>query len=186
MKRSGFQKQSLDEIKAKQEEKREKARVAKKTSPRGQNEPHKRRKKTDRRKLEEKLWEECKRITRKRFQNPDGSWTCYTTGATLTNPRDVHTGHGKPKGALPLRFKYDIRNLRPQSYHANINLGGMTDIFLAKLEQEPEGLMFLNEACYFDEKDYCWKIRQDIPSQGGIEATNFIENLLKQYKTMYL
>lgn len=148
--------------------------------------PQKRRKKTDRKKLEEKLWEECKRITRKRFQNPDGSWTCYTTGAILTNLRDVHTGHGKPKGALPLRFKYDIRNLRPQSYHANINLGGMTDVFLAKLEQEPEGFAFLQEACYFDENDYCWKIRQDIPSLGGIEATIFIENLLKQYKTMYL
>lgn len=187
MRRSGFRKQSLEEIQAKQAKKRERSLAKSKNTPqKPQNAPRTRQKRTDRKRIEIALWEECKRITRKRFQNEDGSWTCYTSGARLTNPRDVQTGHGKAKGALPLRFKYDIRNLRPQSYHANINLGGMSDIFIAKLEQEPEGLMFLQEACYFDEDDYCWKIRQDIPSMGGKDATIFLENLLKQYKTMYL
>lgn len=131
--------------------------------------------------LKEKLWLECKRITRKRFPN-----ICYTCGATGLEKHNWQTGHGKAKGALPLRFKFDIRNLRPQCYHCNHEGNGMTDIFIAKLEQEPEGFAFLEEACYFDEIIGQWRIRQDIPSLGGIEATIFIENLLKQYKTMYL
>lgn len=140
----------------------------------------KRRKKTPRQKAEEKLWELCKAIIRKRYQNFDGTWTCYTSGARLINPQDVHTGHGKPKGALKLRYQYDLRNLRPQSFNANINLGGMSDIFIAKLEREEEGLEFLQEACV--KIDGRWEIRHDTPTMSGIDALIFLNEKIREYE----
>ena len=124
----------------------------------------------------DKLWKEVKRITRERFEP-----NCYTCGTHVEGKND-HAGHGKPMGALPLRFKYDIRNIRRQCMVCNIHRGGMQDIFIAKLEQEDEGIAFLLEACYLDEESNAWRIRQDTPSLGGKEATIFVENLLKQYK----
>jgi len=141
----------------------------------------KRRKKTDRQKLEDQVWELCKQVTRKRYQNHDGTWTCYTSGSVIDNPKDCHTGHGKPFGALSLKYKYDLRNLRPQSYHANINLGGMSDIFIAKLEREKEGLAFLKEACV--KIDGRWEIKR-IPPMGSIEAEEFLRGLIEKYKSM--
>ena len=129
------------------------------------------------RQLKDKLWKEVKRITRDRFPA-----TCYTCGMHVEGQND-HAGHGKPMGALPLRYKYDIRNIRRQCMLCNIHRGGMTDIFIAKLEQEEEGIAFLLEACYLDEESNSWRIRQDIPSLGGKDATIFIDNLLQQYKT---
>jgi hypothetical protein len=123
----------------------------------------------------DKLWAECKRITRERYGN-----TCYTCGRQNLTGRDWQTGHGKAKAALPLRYKFDIRNLRPQCGTCNVYRGGMTDIFIAKLEQELEGLAFLEEACVWI--DGAWYIRQDTPQLVGAEATRFVENLLAQYK----
>ena len=176
MKRSGFRKQPIEEIKAKQALKRAKAtkvpKKAKKRSKVAKRKP----KKPSVRLLKDKLWKEVKRITRERFEP-----NCYTCGTHVEGKND-HAGHGKPMGALPLRFKYDIRNIRRQCMVCNIHRGGMQDIFIAKLEQEEEGLMFLNEACYLDQESNAWRIRQDTPSLGGKEATLFVENLLKQYK----
>jgi len=135
-------------------------------------------KRTTRQKLEKMLWEECKRIIRLRYPN-----TCYTSGAMNLTGANWHTGHGKSKGELPIRYKYDLRNLRPQSYHANINLGGMSDVFIAKLEQEEEGLKFLEESCRFI--DGYWQIRKE-SDLGGKDATVFLENLLAEYKQIVL
>ena len=140
-----------------------------------------RKKRTPRQILEDKLWEECKRIIRKRYQNDDGTWTCYTSGQRIDEPAKCQTGHGKPKGALPVRFKYDLRNLRPQCYHANIKLGGMSDIFIAKLEREKEGLEFLNESCVKIEGR--WEIKDD-QTMGSIEAFEFLKSLYEKYKSM--
>lgn len=142
----------------------------------------KRRQRTERQKLEDAVWELCKKVTRKRYMNEDGTWTCYTTGNNIQEPRDCHTGHGKPKGALKLLYKYDLRNLRPQTYNANINLGGMSDIFIAKLEREKEGLEFLNEACV--KIDGRWEIRGDTPTMGSLEAEEFLRGLIEKYKAM--
>lgn len=129
--------------------------------------------------LKDKLWRECKRLTRERYGN-----TCYTCGKQGLVGKDHQTGHGKPMGALPLRYKYDVRNLRPQCMVCNIHRGGMTDIFIAKLEMENEGLDFLEEACYFNDLDGTWRIRQDVPMIAGKDATLFIEKLYKQYKSL--
>lgn len=141
----------------------------------------KRKKRTERQILEDKLWEECKRIIRKRYQNEDGTWTCYTSGQHISEPAKCQTGHGKPKGALPVRFQYDLRNLRPQCYNANINLGGMSDIFVAKLEKEEEGLQFLNEACVKTEDG--WRVKQN-QTMGTMEAFEFLAKLYEEYKKL--
>ena len=127
--------------------------------------------------LKKKLWEECKRITRARFEH-----TCYTCGAMNLEGSNLHTGHGKPKGALSLKFQYDIRNLRPQCMKCNVHLGGCQDIFLSKLEQEQEGYQFLIEACYFDLDAQAWIIKRDVELIRGKDSTIFVQNLLEEYK----
>jgi hypothetical protein len=82
--------------------------------------------------LQRKLWEECKRITRKRWGN-----TCYTCGATGLSGSNWHTGHVPwPKGSLGAVMKYDLRLLRPQCYNCNINLGGQGAIAYKRMLSE--------------------------------------------------
>jgi hypothetical protein len=66
--------------------------------------------------LKTKLWEECKRITRKRHGN-----TCYTCGAYTEHP---HTGHFIPSSICSAAMRYDLDNLRPQCFRCNIHLSG--------------------------------------------------------------
>lgn len=133
-------------------------------------------KKSARKKLEDKVWDECRRIIREAYPNE-----CYTCGATNLEGSNWQTGHGKPKGALTLKYKYDLRNLRPQCLRCNLHLGGCTDIFLALLEEENgEGLEFLNESCYKTEEGY-WKVKGG-ETMGGKDATYFLEQLLQEYK----
>ena len=131
------------------------------------------------RQLKDKVWLECKRIIRERH-GP----TCYTCGARNLEGSNWHTGHSKPKAALPLKFKYDIRGLRPQCHHCNVNLGGVSDIFIAKLEQEPNGKAFLLEACYYDQDWQAWRIRQDIPTLGARESREFLTTILEEYREL--
>ena len=180
MKQSSFKRPTIEEVRTKQA-----AKIALRasTSPatgfkakKASKSPKPKKKRTTRQKLEKMLWEECKRIIRLRYPN-----TCYTSGATNLTGANWHTGHGKSKGELPIRYKYDLRNLRPQSYHANINLGGQSDVFIAKLEQEEEGLQFLEESCRFI--DGYWQIRKE-SDLGGKDATIFLQNLLAEYKLL--
>lgn len=178
MKRSGFQpptKERLAELnKKKRQKKLEKLKTPlqkPKTVPRGKK------KAPSIRILKNELWREVKRITRERHGT-----TCYTCGATGLEGSNLQSGHGKTMGALPLRHKYDIRNIKVQCMRCNLHLGGCQDIFIMKLEQEEEGLAFLNEACYLDEKDQVWRIKGG-DTMGGKDATIFIQNLLEEYKS---
>lgn len=126
--------------------------------------------------LEKKVWELCKILTRKKYGN-----TCYTSGQKNLVGANWQTGHGKPKGCLPMKYKYDLRNLRPQSYNANINLGGQSDIFIAKMEREKEGLEFLEEVCI--KQDGRWELRYHEP-MGGTEAKLFLIELIEKYKSL--
>jgi len=178
MRRTGFKKKTLEEVKAAQKSKLEKALRSPKP-PREKSKPKKgkKTKKPSMRQLKDKLWAECKRIIREKYPN-----ACYTCGVQGLEGSNWQTGHGKPKGALTLQFQYDIRNLRPQCMRCNVHLGGMQDIFMAKLEQEEDGLAFLEEACRYDEEAKAWIIRRDIPTMGGKDATIFIQNLLEEYR----
>ena len=123
--------------------------------------------------LKKILWILCKKIIRKLYPP-----ICYTCGKTGLQKWNWQTGHGKPKGALPLKFQYDLRNLRPQCMTCNIHLGGCTDIFLAKLEKEKEGKQFLKESCV--KIDGRWEIKREEP-MGSIDAWIFVNNLIEEY-----
>lgn len=133
-------------------------------------------KKSDRKKLEDKVWNECKRIIREKHGD-----NCYTCGARNLEGSNWQTGHGKAKGALSIRYKYDLRNLRPQCMRCNLHMGGMSDIFITKLEKEKDGLAFLKESCTHTSDG--WIIKHG-DTMGGKDATFFLENLLTEYKQL--
>ncbi len=68
-------------------------------------------------KLHKLVWEECKRIIRARYEHK-----CYTCGVANLSGSNLHTGHSLSKGSLSLRFKYDIRGLRPQCLTSKSNI----------------------------------------------------------------
>lgn len=72
-------------------------------------------------KLKKKLWELCKQIIRKQYGN-----TCYTSGKTGLVGSDWHTGHFIHSSLCSVELRYDLKNLRPQSYDQNINKNGNT------------------------------------------------------------
>lgn len=112
--------------------------------------------------LQKKLWAECKRIIREQFGN-----TCYTCGKKGLEGHNWHTGHLFPKGSLGAYLKYDLRLLRPQCYHCNINLGG-------------NGAVFYQKMLKIEGKEYMEKLEAD--KKISVKAYPFYENLLKEYK----
>ena len=86
--------------------------------------PKKRRKSGEITKLKKKLWELCKILTRRTCVQPDGTWVCYTSGKRLVYPKDAHTGHCIPSSLCSIELRYDLKNLRVQSYDQNINKNG--------------------------------------------------------------
>lgn len=138
--------------------------------------PLRKRGKSDRKKLEDKLWELCKKIIRTKYTP-----VCYTCNRKELEGMNWQTGHGKPKGALPLLFKYDLRNLRPQCFNCNMNLGGMSDIFIAKLEKEKEGKEFLKDSCVKVEGR--WEIKHQEP-MGSMQAQIFINSKIDEYNNI--
>ncbi len=118
--------------------------------------------------IQRKLWELCKLITRLVWGN-----VCYTCGATGLSGSNWQTGHMWAKAALGAFMKYDLRILRPQCFHCNINLGGMGAVFYAKMLEEigPEAMALL-------EKD-----RQIVldGSDGRPKAYDFYVSLTQKY-----
>lgn len=77
-------------------------------------------------KLKKDLWELCKQIIRKRYGLLNGTWLCYTSGRLIIDPRDAHTGHFIHSSLCSVELRYDLNNLRIQSYDQNINKNGNT------------------------------------------------------------
>lgn len=94
--------------------------------------------------LKDKLWKECKRIIRARYQNEDGSWNCYTCGRRIDEPFKAQTGHFIPSAACGAYLRYDLRNLRVQDYYCNINLGGNGGEYYKRLV-ENEGQEYVDQ-----------------------------------------
>ena len=88
--------------------------------------------------LRANLWELCKQITRKRY-----GFTCYTCDKSLENGSQCHTGHFIPSAVGGVYLRYDLRNLRPQCYHCNINLGGNGSMYYRKMV-EREGQEYVD------------------------------------------
>lgn len=90
-------------------------------------------------KLQRDIWVECKRIIRARYGN-----TCYTCGATGLTGSNWHTGHLFSKATLSAFLKYDLRVLRPQCYHCNVNCGGRGAEYIDLMRQR-EGKKYVEE-----------------------------------------
>lgn len=86
--------------------------------------------------LKNKLWEECKRVVRKIYMVGENTWYCYTCDRLLDEPAKAQTGHFIPSGACGAFLRHDLRNLRIQCYHCNINLGGNGAEFYRRMVKE--------------------------------------------------
>ena len=82
-------------------------------------------------KLQKKIWDLCREITRKRYPK-----ICYTCDKPLQSSRDMHTGHMWAKAALGAYLKYDLRILRIQCFTCNIWGGGRGADFYARMLKE--------------------------------------------------
>lgn len=87
--------------------------------------------KSPKKKLEDKLWQLCKEIIRAKYPH-----NCYTCGAQNLVGMNLHCGHMWAKASLSNHLKYDLRVLRPQCYRCNIHLGGMGAVFFEKMQKE--------------------------------------------------
>lgn len=83
--------------------------------------------------LKEKVWAECRRITRQTYQNEDYTWNCYTCDRIIDEPSKAHTGHFLPSSTCGAYLRYDLRNLRVQCYKCNINGGGQGAEFYRRM-----------------------------------------------------
>ena len=90
-------------------------------------------KKSDLKKAQEKLWELCKQITRKRYAQFDGSYRCFTCGAFVEAP---HTGHIITDSTCSTEMSYSLDNLRLQCFACNIHKSGNWQAFYQKLGKE--------------------------------------------------
>lgn len=86
-------------------------------------------------KIQRKLWELCRQVAFKRFSK-DGKVDCYTCGAKDLQKQNRQLGHMWAKASLGAFLKYDMRVLRWQCYHCNMNLGGMGADFRKRMEGE--------------------------------------------------
>lgn len=155
MKRSGFRKLSYEEVIEKKKAALEKKILNNRNKNTDSKEKvvKKRKKKTEFQKLNERVWDLCREIKGEIEEK-----NCYTCGAQNLIGVNCQLGHGKAKGSLSIKYQYDLRNLHWQCFNCNINLGGMSDIFIAKMERDQQGLFFLEETCY-KENGY-WKLKQ--------------------------
>lgn len=114
--------------------------------------------------IQRKLWAECKRIIRKRHGN-----VCYTCEKKGLETSNWHTGHLWSKASLGAYLKYDLRVLRPQCYHCNINLGGAGADFYLKMWEE-------NGAEYMEQ------LKKD--RQVTVKAYDHYQQLLETYRNI--
>jgi hypothetical protein len=80
-----------------------------------------------------------------------------------------HTGHLFAKASLGAYLKYDLRVLRPQCYHCNINLGG-------------NGARFIENMRRIEGDQYVDKIIKDM--NIIVKAYDFYVDLLIKYQYM--
>lgn len=142
------------------------------TSHKQRQTPKKRKKKTTLKKLKETLWELCKQITRKRYANKDGTWTCYTSGVRITEPKGAHTGHYIPSSICSTELRYDLDNLRIQSYMENIHHSGNTLQFRENLIRD-HGIEYVENL---------WKRNQ--ATKGLSYREDWYEEKILHYQTL--
>ena len=120
-------------------------------------------------KLKADLWELCKKIVRLRYI--DEIITCYTCDRRIDDLAQAHTGHFVPSAAGGASLRYDLRNLRVQCYHCNINLGGNGAEFYRRMVEEVGQ----------KEVDSIFRDKQKIVKCDNI----WLENKIKEYVQIY-
>jgi len=116
-------------------------------------------------KLKDELWQLCKQIIRLKYGN-----VCYTCGKEDLKGSNWHTGHFIPKAFGGEYLKYDLRNLRPQCYNCNINLGGNGAIFYHLMLKE-------------ESKTYVNSIFKGLTKEEQ-HTKDVLEKKIKDYKTI--
>jgi len=118
-------------------------------------------------KIQKLLWIECRRVANDIYKPQNGPYKCYTCNRTIEGS-NKQLGHVPwPKSVLGALLKYDMRCLRWQCYHCNINCGGMgTEAYKRMLKEEG--------------KAYMDKLEKD--RQETIKAYDFYLELLAYYK----
>ena len=119
--------------------------------------------------IQRKLWEIIKQIVRIKYPP-----TCYTCGRTGLSGSNCQTGHLWPKAALGAFLKYDLRVLRIQCYHCNINLGGNGAQFYSNMLEEigKEAMDQLVRDRQVSVKAYDWYVKLTSDYQLILEKLN--------------
>lgn len=103
----------------------------------------KRKSKSDTRKIQDKLWQECRRIQIARYMAQNGTCSCFTCGK-LIEGSNRQLGHFIPNSVGGALLRYNLDNLRLQCYYCNINLGGNGSMFYKRLV-ETKGQKFVDD-----------------------------------------
>lgn len=97
--------------------------------------PLKKKSKSETRRIQTLLWQECRRVQIEKYKQKDGTWKCFTCEKPIdgSNKQLGHFIANSVGGAL---LRYNLNNLRLQCYYCNINLGGNGAIFYKNLLKE--------------------------------------------------
>ena len=92
----------------------------------------KRKSKSEIRKVQDLLWEECKRIKRGKRETID-CYTCYAKDLIGSN---CQLGHMWAKASVSAMLKYHLDILEFQCMRCNIHLGGQGAVFFERKQRE--------------------------------------------------
>lgn len=96
--------------------------------------PIKRKSKSLTRKIQDELWQECRRIILARYIK-NGKHYCFTCDKEVDGS-NRQLGHFIPNSVGGALLRYNLDNLRIQCYYDNINLGGNGSEFYRRLVLE--------------------------------------------------
>jgi hypothetical protein len=93
--------------------------------------PLKRKSKSETRKVQDELWQHCRRISLAKYIR-NGKHYCYTCDKEVDGS-NRQLGHFIPNSVGGALLRYNLDNLRIQCYYCNINLGGNGSEFYRRL-----------------------------------------------------
>lgn len=154
MKNSGWRKLSMEEIKSKQQIKREKI-LEKLTRQKLLSKPLKpskgikqrvpKKKERSQAKLKKDFDAIFSQFIRRKYANAEGMVKCYTC-STVKHWKEIQNGHWIPRNNLATRFSED--NCRPQCVACNMFQKGMPDVFAVNLIKEGVDIVALQQTRY--------------------------------------
>lgn len=129
--------------------------------------PLKRKSKSDIKKLQDELWQECRRIQIEKYKRNEKSY-CFTCDKEVESS-NRQLGHFIPNSVGGALLRYNLDNLRIQCYYCNINLGGNGSEFYPRLVKE-KGQEFV---------DKLFQLKHQTTN-----AHNHYRELLEKYKNL--